>query len=127
MPGVWGVTPLKNRHLLLTDHDGVHEVDRAGKTVWSVTRADLPGYALANLQQAWRLPNGDTLLNNWVNQWNGPIDPSTAPVQALEITPDKHIVWALRSWADPDLGPSTTIQILDKPTAPEHVHFGPIK
>jgi hypothetical protein len=25
---------------------------------------------------------------------------------------------------DPDLGPSTTIQLLDRPSAPENVHFG---
>jgi hypothetical protein len=41
------------------------------------------------------------------------VDVSNAPVQAIEVTPDKKIVWALRSWAAPaDLGPSTTIQIL---------------
>ena len=126
-PRVWGVTPLKNGHILLTDNNGVREVDRAGDTVWSVTRADLPGYTLKNLQNAWRLPNGNTLLNNWVNQWTGPVDTANAPVQALEVTPDKQVVWALRSWTDPNLGPATTIQILDTPTVPENVHFGDIK
>jgi len=34
------------------------------------------------------------------------------------VTPGKQIVWALRSWKPPaDLGPSTTIQILDEPAA----------
>jgi hypothetical protein len=49
-------------------------------------------------------------------------------VQAWEVTPDKKVVWALRSWTDPtNLGPSTTIQLLDEPSAPEAVHFGDIK
>ena len=33
----------------------------------------------------------------------------------------------LRSWENPDLGPSTTIQILDEADAPEKVTFGNIK
>jgi len=48
-----------------------------------------------------------------------PIMTLEAPAaNALEISPEKKIVWALRSWAPPaDLGPSTTIQILDAPGA----------
>jgi len=43
------------------------------------------------------------------------------------VTPDKKIVWALRSWEPPaDLGPSTTIQVLDEPVTPEDYHFGDI-
>ena len=127
-PGCWGVTPLPNGNILITDPRGVHEVDRDHKTVWEVTRPDLPDYRLANLQLAWRLPNGNTLLNNWVNEWNGKIDRATAPPQALEVTPDKKVVWALRAWTPPvDLGPATTIQILDQPATPENVTFGDIK
>jgi hypothetical protein len=40
---------------------------------------------------------------------------ANAPVQAIEVTPGKKVVWALRSWTPPaDLGPATTIQILDE-------------
>ena len=47
-------------------------------------------------------------------------------VQAIEVTPDKRVVWVLQSWASPAaLGPATTIQVLDQPSAPEDVHFGP--
>jgi hypothetical protein len=39
-------------------------------------------------------------------------------VQAIEVTPDKKIVWALRAWTAPaDLGPSTTFQIHDGSSA----------
>jgi outer membrane protein assembly factor BamB len=120
----WGVEPLKNGNVLITERRGTREVTRAGETVWSFTAADVPDYVLAQPQLAWRLPNGNTLINTWVNGWSIKIDRATAPAQALELTPDKKVVWALRSWTDPDLGPATTIQILDQPSAPEKVKFG---
>jgi hypothetical protein len=126
-PRVWGATPLPNGNVLIVAAAGVSEVDPQGKTVWGLSRADVPEYRLANLQLAWRLPNGNTLFNCWVNQWNGKIDPATAPVQALEVTPDKQVAWALRAWSDPDLGPATTIQVLDPADAPEAVSFGDIR
>jgi outer membrane protein assembly factor BamB len=127
-PGIWGVTPLKNNNFLITDRTGVHEVNRDKQIVWEVTRDQFPEYKIPSLQQAWRLPNGNTLFNTWVNEWSGKIDPLTAPVQAIEVTPDKKVAWALRAWGDPvNLGPATTIQILDQPEAPENVTFGDIK
>ena len=49
-------------------------------------------------------------------------------VQALELTPAKQVVWALREWTPPaNLGPPTTIQFLDEPSAPEDVRFGEIR
>lgn len=124
----WGVEPLKNGNILITDADGVREMTHDGRAVWKFTRADLPDYRLTNLQLAWRLPNGNTLINNWVNPWNEKLDPATAPVQAVEVTPEKKVAWALRSWVAPaNLGPATTIQLLDETTAPEDVTFGDIK
>jgi hypothetical protein len=41
-------------------------------------------------------------------------------VQFVEVTPEKKVVWALRSWTDPaNLGTSTTIQILDTSGRPD--------
>lgn len=55
------------------------------------------------------------LINNWFNEWSGKVDSANAPVQAIEVIPSKKIVWALRAWTAPaDLGPSTTIQLLDE-------------
>src|SRR5437899_6995921 len=109
-----------------SDHgpDGCARGDAAGDAVWSFNPSDAPGYKFASLQQAWRLPNGNTLVNNWVNEWSksGPAGPGT--VQAIELTPAKEVVWALREWTPPtNLGPATTIQVLDEPSAPEEVHF----
>jgi outer membrane protein assembly factor BamB len=127
--GPWGVEPLAGGHVLITDRLGVREVTRRGDVVWAYARteAEAAGYKLLNLQLAWRLPNGNTLINNWANEWSGQVDKNAPSVQAIEVTPDKQVVWALRSWDDPDLGPATTIQLLDKPSAPENVHFGDFK
>jgi hypothetical protein len=82
--------------------------------VWEWTAADAPDYKFANTQVATRLANGNTLINNWFSGSVENISSEHQPVQAIEVTPDKKIVWALRSWTSPaDLGPSTTIQILD--------------
>jgi hypothetical protein len=112
----WSAVRLPNGNTLIaTNHKLVREVDGAGKTVWEVTADDLPGFKIDGFQIASRLPNGNTLVNNWVNTWNTTVDPAEPPVQALEITPDKKVVWVLRSWKEPtDLGPATTIQVLER-------------
>jgi outer membrane protein assembly factor BamB len=125
---VWSAERLKNGNTLISGSKMVREVNPAGATVWEFSPADVPDYLFNSMQIAKRLPNGNTLINTWVNQWDGAIDPLTAPVQALELTPDKKIVWALRAWGNPvNLGPSTTIQLLDTPSVPEAVHFGDLK
>ncbi len=43
------------------------------------------------------------------------------------MNPKFFSVVLLRSWTEPNLGPVTTIQILDEPDAPENVSFGDIK
>jgi hypothetical protein len=117
VPGIWSATPLQNGNILVaSNHRFVRELTRQGEIVWEWTPKDTPDYKMSNLQLATRLPNGNTLINNWFNQWNGQVDPAGAEVQAIEVTPDKKVAWALRAWTPPaDLGPATTIQILDQP------------
>ncbi|MGA2217281.1 MAG: hypothetical protein ABSG51_04295 [Terracidiphilus sp.] len=123
----WGVTPLANGNVLITDSKGVREITRRGDTAWSWTPADAPEYTFAHLQQAWRLPNGNTVINNWVNEWDTDPKDIVGTVQAIEVTPAKRVVWVLNSWTDPEnLGPATTFQFLDG-TAAEDVHFGEIE
>jgi PQQ-like domain len=126
VPGIWSVEPLKNGNILVaSNHNFVREINRKGETVWEFTAADAPGYTFSNFQIATRLGNGNTLVNDWFNQWHGTVDLAHPPAQAIEVTPDKKIVWGLRSWAPPaELGPATTIQILDEPGAAENVSFG---
>lgn len=125
----WSAVRLPNGNTLITTNKKlVIEVDSKGQTVWQLSQDDIPGYKIAGFQIATRLPNGNTLVNNWVNQWSSTVDPANTPVQALEITPAKTVIWALRSWTDPaNLGPATTLQLLDTKVAAENVRFGDIR
>ena len=118
VPGIWSATPLKNGNVLMVStRKFVREVNRARETVWEWTPADAPDYKFSNLQLAVRLSNGNTIINDWFNQWSGKMDPNNPPVQAIEVTPAKQVVWALRSWTPPaDLGPATTFQIIPSGT-----------
>ncbi len=130
VPSVWSAVPLKNGHILVTSNQKfVREITRDGTVVWEYLLNEIPGYTIANPQLSSRLANGNTLINNWFNQWNGTVDAANLPVQAIEVTPGKKIVWALRSWTSPvNLGPSTTIQLLNETdNISEKVHFGDIR
>ena len=37
-------------------------------------------------------------------------------MQLLETKPNKKLLWALSQWSDPDLGPASSIQLLDEPS-----------
>lgn len=128
-PSVWSAVPLKNGNLLTASNQNiVKEMSRTGKVIWSYSLAEISDYTITSPQIAIRLPNGNTIINNWFNQWSSKLDFNNLPVQAIEIQPNKKIVWALRAWSNPDLGPSTTIQLLNDPDNPyERAHFGPIK
>jgi outer membrane protein assembly factor BamB len=136
IPGVWSVEPLKNGNILVAGHEGhrtsfTRELNRKGEVVWEYMMSDMPDYSFPEPQLAIRLANGNTLVNNWFNSWDGPgkIDKNNQPVQAIILTPDKKVVWALREWTAPlNLGPSTTIRPLNDPNAVnEDVHFGDIR
>lgn len=129
VPSVWSATQLKNGNILVTSNNRfVKEISRSGKVIWEYLLDEIPDYKVSSPQLATRLPNGNTLINNWFNQWDSKLDPDNAPVQAIEVTPTKKIVWALRSWTYPvNLGPSTTIQLLNNTDSFENVHFGNIK
>ncbi|MCP4784019.1 MAG: hypothetical protein GY903_34070 [Fuerstiella sp.] len=86
----------------------VFEVDRQGRTVWQVTSEDLPGIQLAFMTGLQRLPNGNTVMTNWLG--HGRL--GTAP-HVIEVTPDKQIVW---TFANHKIAKTVaTIQLLDVP------------
>jgi len=126
-PGAWGVEPLANGNALITDRQGVREVTRRGDAAWTWKPADTPTQHFVSLQNAWRLPDGNTVINSWTNEWTKDDNNRPGQMQAVELTPDRQVVWVLQSWAPPAaLGPSTTLQFLDTPSTPENVHFGDI-
>ena len=116
----WSAIRLHNGNTLISGDalSYTREVNMKGETVWELTQADVP-FKLYNNQTATRLANGNTVITNWcagnknTEEWAG-------TVQVFEVTPDKKVVWALSSWKNPDLGPSTYIQLLDEPGNPDN-------
>ena len=119
----WSVQELPKGNLLITGRKGhIQEITRMGETVWEMNTADL---GITQPQKTIRLKNGNHLVNNWYNEWQKqPLDTANAPVQAVEIDKEGKVVWQLRAWKDPDLGPSTTIQLLDEPVNRDRLFFG---
>jgi len=123
-PGPWSASRLPNGNTLVTGSKLVRELTPGGETVWEIAPSDLPDQGIRSFQISTRLPNGNTLLNNWVNSWSETVDSATAPAQLIEVTPEKKIVWTLKAWKDPlNLGPATTIQLPDS-TRPKYDKFG---
>jgi hypothetical protein len=86
----------------------VFEVDAAGKTVWSVAADELPGIHLKFMTGMQRLPNGNTVLTNWLGHGHF----GEAP-HIIEVTSDKRVVWIYANHRD--LRTVSSIQLLDVP------------
>lgn len=71
------------------------EVDAAGKVVWELSNRDLPGEPLRFLSGFQRLPNGNTLISNWLGHGQF----GKAP-HLLEVTPEKKVVWTFENHTD---------------------------
>lgn len=119
----WSVQELPKGNLLITGRKGhIQEITRMGQTVWEINTT---AFGITQPQKTVRLKNGNHIINNWYNEWSKtPMDTAHAPVQAVEIDKQGKVVWQLCSWKDPDLGPSTTIQLLDEPINRDRLFFG---
>ena len=86
----------------------VFEVDAAGKTVWQAQGRELPGVTLKFMAGLERLPNGDTLMANWLghNQFGTTAD-------LFEVTPDKRVVWQFHG--APNIQTISSALLLDQP------------
>lgn len=111
-PSTWGAVRLSNGNTLISgnQHGYVREVNPKGDIVWEINKDDLPGFPLYTVHGVARLSNGNTLISNWggflrKEDWD-------KVVQVIEVTPEKKVVWALYQWKEPDLGPSSCIQVL---------------
>lgn len=120
--GPWWATRLKNGNTLITSYpSSLIEVNPQGRIVWEFSQKDAPEIKFFIFQEASRLADGNTVICNWcpVHVKNTQDWPRT--VQVIEVTPDKKIVWALRSWdGAADLGPASSIQLLDEPGVAEN-------
>jgi hypothetical protein len=104
---------LPNGNTLIScgDHGGgqkLFETDKNGKTVWEILPRDLPDISLKFMAGLQRLPNGNTVMTNWLghNQFG------KAP-HIIEVTPDKKVVW---TFADhKTMRTISSVQMLDVP------------
>jgi lysophospholipase L1-like esterase len=110
--GPHSVVRLPNGHTLIAVGDmvkegnKVFEVDADGRTVWSVGADELPGISLKFMAGLQRLPNGNTVMSNWLG--HGQL--GKAP-HLIEVTPDKRVVW---TFADHQtMKTVSSVQILD--------------
>ncbi len=81
---------LPNGHLLVTlgQAGKVIELDEKLKVAWEIGAAELPGNALRLTAGCQRLPNGNTIICNYLGGGFMGKQP-----QAFEVTPDKRVVW----------------------------------
>ena len=119
--GPWGAVRLKNGNTLISCyHNTILEVNPAGQVVWQLTPDDLPGIKCFIFQEVSRLANGNTVICNWCPADLKDPKTWTGTVQVIEVTRAKKVVWTLDQWSDPDLGPASSIQLLDEPGVPEN-------
>ena len=89
----------------------VFEVDPSGKTVWQVGKDELPDVSLKFMAGLQRLPNGNTVMSNWV----GHGEFGKAP-HLIEVTPDKKVVWIFQDHKT--MKTISSVQLLDVPGNP---------
>jgi hypothetical protein len=118
IPAPWSAVRLHNGNTLINDEKErlVREVTPKGETAWEFKQSELPpGITQRNNQTADRLASGSTIICSSTAGAKG--EDRTRVAQVVEITPDKKVVWALQDWKN--LGPATTVQLLDEPGTPE--------
>ena len=103
--------PNGNTLIACGDRPGGHrvfEVDPAGKTVWEVKDGDLPGISFKFMTGLQRLPNGNTVISNWLGHGQF----GKAP-HLIEVTRDKQVVWTFSDHQT--MKTVSSIQLLDVP------------
>ena len=91
----------------MTGNAQIFEVDKAGETLWRVKGDELPGISLKFVTGFQRLPNGNTVLSNWLGHGQF----GKAP-HIIEVTRDKRVVW---TFADHQtMKTISNVQLLDR-------------
>ena len=114
--GAHSVVRLPNGNTLIACGDMkkaamIFEVDKTGKTVWKVAHDELPGISLKFMTGFHRLPNGNTVMSNWVGHGKF----GKAP-HLIEVTPSKEVVWTFQDHET--MKTIASVQILDVPGNP---------
>jgi hypothetical protein len=113
-PRPWSVARLHNGNTLIQDEteSTCKEVTPQGNVIWSLKKSEIavPGAMLnGNTQTCERLASGNTVM--FIHS------PNAGNLQAVEVTKDKQVVWALEDYKN--LGDATSAQFLDEPGIPE--------
>ena len=104
--------PDGNTLIASADRDGaparVFEVAPDGRTIWEVRGEELPGISLKFMAGLHRLPNGNTVMSNWLGHGQFGKGP-----HLIEVTRDKRVVW---TFADHQtMKTISSVEILDVP------------
>jgi hypothetical protein len=111
--GPHSVARLPNGNTLISCGDmpggaRVFEVNPAGETVWQVQGDELSGISLKFIAGFQRLPNGNTVICNWLGHGQF----GKAP-HLVEVTSDKKVAWTFENHTL--LRTISNVQILDIP------------
>ncbi|MCP5518544.1 MAG: right-handed parallel beta-helix repeat-containing protein [Verrucomicrobiales bacterium] len=92
--GPHSVVRLPNGHTLISCGDlpggnRVFEANAAGRMIWEVRGDELPGISLKFMAGLQRLPNGNTVMCNWLGHGQLGRGP-----HLVEVTPDKRVAWS---------------------------------
>jgi hypothetical protein len=79
-----------------------------GQTVWEVKADELPGIGLKFMAGLQRLPNGNTVMSNWLG--HGQL--GKAP-HLIEIARDKRVLWTF--FDHQTMASVSSVQLLDVP------------
>ena len=109
--GPHSVVRLPNGNTLIAcaDHEGspkVFEINSADEVVLEVTNADFPETMLYFMTGLQRLPNGNTVMTNWLGHNNF----GKAP-HIIEVTHDKKVAWTFSDHKN--IKTISSIQVLD--------------
>jgi hypothetical protein len=104
---------LPNGHLLIACGEGhkVIELDTDRKVVWSLDENELPRHTLRLVSGLQRLPNGDTVICNYLGHGH-----LGEQAHVFEVTPDKKVVWEVNDHTNFKV--INQIQLLDVPGDP---------
>lgn len=109
--GAHSAVRLPNGNTLIAEADkfkaaSVLEVDPEKNIVWQVKHDELPGISLKFMTGLHRLPNGNTVMSNWVGHGHF----GEAP-HIIEVTPDKEVVWTFQDHET--MKTVSSVQVLD--------------
>ena len=89
----------------------IFEIDADDNIVWKIEQKELPGITLQFVTGFHRLPNGNTVITNWLGHGHFGEEP-----HIMEVTPDKKVVWTFNDHEN--MKTVSSVQILDVPGDP---------